>query len=512
MWGHTWQDLAHADTAMRQPWATLRALGLYKSPSAEWGVDYISSASMRLANGDNGYREDELEDWVRLGGFKFLPAFLEGNAENGSWHEYLLTTLARCEAFMKDVSFYSFAGYILIYFSVSMVFGGPAGGARRFGWALFRVAVIYCSVFALYQAALKQVRSTQWAKDISHNLRYTSPFGSEEVLYEGPTTMPHRNDVLIETRYKSEYLAIYNDYVGNHPGNRLWDELVNERAPTYASYSGLPSVFRQAVAEYIVSAVRHSQGRFLAQNPYSDWVEMRSEDAITHTNVELAIRSNSIRKKVVKQLDFLVSEVKYGPLRHSAMNKLNLLPYMKVLRSRLVDDKPLPKQPVMAYRKGEENQSLKRRHNVFRRTFLIAKPGTNWSSVRRLVTPHVGQLAGEPETNAWLRSGDIVNALWEEEDGVTFWYKAKLLHVSSSNYCQIRFFVDNYSPRTWLSKLTRYIPPSLGDVVGVKVEGENDDYDEGTILRVKGGGFYDVDVDGEVRKDLHENSFRQSFY
>ena len=220
MWGHTWQDLAHADTAMRQPWATLRALGLYKSPSADWGVDYISSVSMRLPNGDNGYREDELEDWVKLGGFKFLPAFLEGNAENGSWHEYLLTTLTRCEAFMKDVSFYSLAGYVLIYVIVSMVFGGPAGGmkARRFGWALFRLAVICGTVFALYQAALKHVGSTQWAKDISHNLRYSSPFGSEEVLYEGPTTMPHRNDVLIETRYKSEYLAMYNDYVGNHPG------------------------------------------------------------------------------------------------------------------------------------------------------------------------------------------------------------------------------------------------------------------------------------------------------
>jgi hypothetical protein len=462
---------------------------------------------MRLANDDNGFREDELEDWVRLGGFKFLPAFLEGNAENGSWHEYLLTTLTRCEAFMKNVSFYSFAGYALIYAIISIVSGGPACGmkARRFGWALFRLAVISGTVFALYQAALKHVGSTQWAKDISHNLRYSSPFGSEEVLYKGPTTMPYRNDVLIETRYKSEYLAMYNDYVGNHPGNRQWDELVNEKAPTYASYYGLPSAFRQAVAEYIVSAVRNSPGRFLAQSPDSDWVEMSSDDAITHTNVELAIRSNSIRKKVVKQLDFLVSDLKYGPLRESAMNRLDLLPYMEELRTRMVDDKPRSKQPVRAARKSKGFQNLKRRHRVLRRTFIIVEPRANRSSVRRPVVLHAGQLPGEPERNAWLRSGDIV-AKWDED-----WYKAKLLHVSSSNYCQIRFFIDNSSQRSLCSEVTRYVPPKVGDVVGVKVvEGEEDDYDKGTILRVKGGGFYDVDVDGEARSDLHENSFRQT--
>lgn len=82
--------------------------------------------------------------------------------------------------------------------------------------------------------------------------------------------------------------------------------------------------------------------------------------------------------------------------------------------------------------------------------------------------------------------------------------------MSSSTYFQISFFIDNSSQRTLFRKVTRYIPPSVGDVVGVKGEGEEDDYDEGTILRSKGGGFYDVDVDGEVRKDLHENSFGQT--
>jgi hypothetical protein len=212
---------------------------------------------------------------------------------------------------------------------------------------------------------------------------------------------------------------------------------------------------------------------------------------------------------VVKQLDFLVSDVKYGPLRASTMNGLDLLPYVKVLRNRLVDDKPLPKQSVRAATKVKGTKSLKRRHNLARRTFLIAKPRANVSSVRRPVVLHAGQLPGEPKRSAWLRSGDIV-AKWAEEDDIRYWYKAKLLHVSSSNYCRIRFSIDNNSQRTLLRKVRRYIPPSVGDVVEVKVKGQEDEYDEGTILHANGGGFYDVDVDGEVRQDLHENSFRQT--
>jgi hypothetical protein len=74
----------------------------------------------------------------------------------------------------------------------------------------------------------------------------------------------------------------------------------------------------------------------------------------------------------------------------------------------------------------------------------------------------------------------------------------------------IRFSIDNNVQRTRLRKVRRYIPPSVGDVVEVKVKGHEDHYDGGTILHANGGGFYYVEVDGEVRKDLHENSFHQT--
>ena len=54
MWGHTLWDLAQADTRMTRPWATLRALGLYKPKDATWGIDYVSSATMRMVSSRDG--------------------------------------------------------------------------------------------------------------------------------------------------------------------------------------------------------------------------------------------------------------------------------------------------------------------------------------------------------------------------------------------------------------------------------------------------------------------------
>jgi hypothetical protein len=52
-----------------------------------------------------------------------------------------------------------------------------------------------------------------------------------------------REDILIETRYKTEALAMYNDFAMAHPGNRQWKALLESTAPLYVAYSGLPKVF-----------------------------------------------------------------------------------------------------------------------------------------------------------------------------------------------------------------------------------------------------------------------------
>ena len=189
----------------------------------------------------------------------------------------------------------------------------------------------------MYVFAVEYVDNSQWAFDLNNGLRYTSPFSFKELYeYTGPLTYPHRRDVLIATRFKSRYLFAYNDYIGSHPGNQVWNELIEDKIFVFASYSELLPVFRQAIAEYIVSGVHEKSGRFLYQHPKSHWVEMSDEDAMEVTQDELTVKSNGLLRNVIEELDFLISDAKYGPLRTATMTDNDIFPYLLDLKDLLL--------------------------------------------------------------------------------------------------------------------------------------------------------------------------------
>ena len=508
MWGHTWQDLLHADTEMTQPWATLRALGLYKKPNAVWGVDYVTSSCERIAKEDFGFFREHLDDFISFGGFRFIPPWLQGEVgEDESWPEFLLDTLERCEAFMRGVSFQFAVFYVVFFFTFSMMMGGPSmkGRVSRFVWALIRLSAIYGTVLALYNVGIEHVDESDWAYDIRNGLKYTSPFGNEESAYFGPSTFPHRNDVLIETRYKSKYLALYNDYIGNHPGNRLWNQLLDEKAEIYASYEGFPFLFREAVAKFIVSVIRLEEGRFLYQSPDAHWVEIKDDDAEIETEFQLAVKSNTVKKKVVQALEFLISEVKYDHRRKSAMSK-GMLPYLLNLKTRLAYSAPSMKEKVAAVRKAVNEFTNSSNHHHFHSSgSTLSMPERKRKPFRRPADLHVGELPEEPELGAWLRAGDVVN-VWFNERGVVYWYKADLLQVLSTGVCIVHFPGDGYDDAVTCKKLIHYVPPKVGDVVEVNSEGN---YYQCTIVSENDDGTFDIDVSGEEYEVVSDSIFRR---
>ena len=445
MWGHTWNDLSNAATAMKQPWATLRALGLYKDPSADWGVDYISGASMRMSNEDNGFRRDELIDFVkRDGGFPFLPKWLHGHVaddESTTWHGFLLDTLGLCEKFMKYAAIGVLGVYIGLYLLISFISIGLGGGIKQgivqFGKALFRLGTMLSIVFALYKVAIVRVDNTQWASDLRHGLRYTSPFGNEESRFDGLATFPHRNDVLIETRFKSDFLAMYNDYIGNHPGNRIWNELVSEKARTVASYSDLPTRFRTAVAEYIVGYLYSTAGRFLYQDEGADFVELSERDAVLYTQNELTIKSNAIRAKVLTQLGYLVSEAKYGHLRKSVMSKEYTFPFLIDLQQRLLGSLPKSKKRNTLFARPGSRSRDNSSTRPFHRSQMTTLPSLQTKvnvELKRPVNLMVGTC--EPSPNSYLTAGEEVEAKITTKKGKK-WHKAVIEDVSSDGYLSV---------------------------------------------------------------------------
>uniref|UniRef100_A0A7S4QPX3 Uncharacterized protein n=2 Tax=Ditylum brightwellii TaxID=49249 RepID=A0A7S4QPX3_9STRA len=99
-WGHTLDDMADAETgAMSQPWAALRSLGLYKPKTRDWGWDWITVNTIRIANDDNGYEREDLVDYFLKDGWGFVdwswvPRSLFGDVpdEGNAWEEFLVNT------------------------------------------------------------------------------------------------------------------------------------------------------------------------------------------------------------------------------------------------------------------------------------------------------------------------------------------------------------------------------------------------------------------------------------
>lgn len=499
MWGHTLDDLAKADTRMAQPWATLRALGLYKQKDASWGIDYISGASMRIANEDNGFRQDELVEFMK-NGLGPLPKFLYGeiDTDHEGWREFFLATVVKCEDFFKTVNLVALTVYMLLQIMV-LVIGlafsptGKAGPFRRFGWVLVRLLITHGIVYALYLAAIEHVDNTQWARDIKAGRRYTNPFTFPIIgEFDGPTTWPYREDILIETRYKTEALAMYNDFAMAHPGNRQWKALLESTAPLYVAYGGLPKVFRKQLAEYIVSSMESQSRRFLYQREDSHWILMSREDALAYNNKELAISSSPIRRHVYTSLEYLISDLTTGHMRDYRMTEHDMLPYLRDIQDKLIksfDEKSLvtmvrPKMPDEP--EAIPPQTIK----LALRSYSITKPECKSRFVRRPQSLAVGVNPGEPSPGVWIVEGDVVEARYKGPPQNQYkWYYGTVRLIASSGWHTVEFR-NGKTRYISTDSLRAYVPFSKGEKVGYFIKGN---YEKSSILRVHDDGDH-VDI------------------
>ena len=509
MWGHTLSDLAKADTAMTQPWATLRALGLYKAKDADWGIDFVTGSTHRIANEDHGYRRDQLEELIESGGFKEIPKFLHGEiSEDEGWHEYILYTLINCENFAKSVHLGVIAVYVVIQ-SILLLFSlilsnNKHSSCGRFFWAMVRLGVSHTLVYGLYKAANNHVDNTQWAKDLNAGRLYTAPFGLEDNEFQGPTTLPTRDDILIDTRYKSDYLAMYTDYVSSgHPGNQKWNGVLDVMSPIYASYSD--DIFRNAVAEYTISAMLAESRRFLYQSPESHWVWMSKEDTMKEVKRQLKINSNRILNAVVSKIDHLASECKYGYLRDTSMAQIDAKVFLDDLKAQILS-KVKSKPTTAVVRKGDPDVIGGVR--PFPRLFQLVKPVCNSRFSRREVILHPGKQPKEPWTGAWIKAGDIVEGRYKESKTSFKWYLGTVTKVASQGLISISFHdetVDNLKA----TSVRRYYPLDVGEDLEYLY---SDFYTATTVLSANTDGTYNIylpEYDRTIRQ-VHKGMLRRS--
>jgi hypothetical protein len=199
MWGFTWNDMKRANIFMvpSSPLAILKSVGIFKPPSSSWGIDYTTVSCMRLVQKDWIFGDDKLERLMEHhGGIPHLASFLQGKVDwddDYPWHGFLLSTLVKVQAFFKTLVLSFLAGYTLLAINIQ---------SSTFFWQSTRRMLVLCGIVYLgFFMARQHVDSTQWAKDIKANRRYSSAMENEHLFViqqpspitgtSGATTFPH---------------------------------------------------------------------------------------------------------------------------------------------------------------------------------------------------------------------------------------------------------------------------------------------------------------------------------
>jgi hypothetical protein len=408
---------------------------LYKLQSASWGIDYVTSAMVRTANKDNGFRPENLQDFIRKGGFWFLPNRLENfdiDWDKGQhWPEYVTGTQKLCERFATKASKFAIEGYLMLFMLFSLL-PRKQHRLRCIAGALLRVGMIVIAAEVILQTAKARVDQTDWAADIRAGRRYTSTAESELVFslnYKGPSTFPTKWDVLFETRYGSEQLAMYNDFITTgHPGNRFFRELVEKAAPVYSGYT--PD-FKDATARFITEIVATNHGRFLYQGPDGYWMWLDHKDTINHVKRELGIASNRLTTVLMQTARFIESNYKYGILRESALAIEHAVPFLDTMRARLLNEKIATKLRDAKPKLGE---NLK-----YFRAFSLPPSKSNARRVRRLQNLHANPVVEPPYVGAWLAEGDVA-----ESFAAGAWYYCVIQSVTAFGKYKVIYPDESY--------------------------------------------------------------------
>jgi hypothetical protein len=492
MWGHTLNDMAKANTVMRQPWATLRSLGLYKPSNADWGIDYIMQSTQRILHKDNGFARYNLEEFIEEGGFPFLPSFLQAKLEKGeSWADFLVKTLHLCLAFATKCTVYGLAVYAVL--AVLAIFLAKSGQKvhclRNF---VFHFILIGTVVGVFYGAARFVVDNSNWAKDITANHKFSSVVPYNEYVAQKNvndplsfhaswkrTTFPNRHDVLIETRYGSPDLGIYNHFIDGHPGNVVFNDIV--QAYRSRDYNDYPEFFKDATAQYVTQLIATKQnGRFLYQLPNGAWGKLLPREAEFYVKHQLWMNANQNLKRATELIRYGLSDVRYGMYRDTVLVKEHIRLFMKNLESNITKRAKLDTTAREGNKKITARSSTRPPIVRIRQLPEVSIKSMSWERRQRL--ENISETPAEPFAGAWVEEGDIVEVLYDDDsNNPSLWYGAQVLRVYAYGTYKVRF-VDGEEKLVTSERIRRIRPMKVDEEIEIYVG--NNRYDTVKVLEV----------------------------
>lgn len=424
-WGHTLADFQRPLARMQQPWRALRSLGVYKPRKSQWGWDYVTVSSCRISNEDTGFGSADLDDFVKKGGFWWLPKKLQANMPGGfwwlpmkpqanmtddeeasfSWIDFLQNTVAKCREASTIAHRAAVATYVVVF-----AFGTQWRRARwssNLGFSAIRLFVFHAVLLLVAWRISCRVVDSQWG----HNIRTQKSFTLSKNMALAPklpATLPTEHDILIFEGMKSDYFSSYVRVLEVvHPGNKAWNDLV---ATFAAGYDDLSPELQKHIRLSMLRFARQEHRRILVQNFYANWAEVPNELAHWFCHKSLRQRSNPYVHSAIQTLDFILSEIRFGYWRETSLNRRFAAESVIALRSKILGPQ------LHATMRSLGNISIAA--ISARRLSARAVPSLPVLPKDTRVTLKLRRRSGippekpipEPFTEAWMQEDDVVEA------------------------------------------------------------------------------------------------------
>jgi len=467
MYGHTFQDLKNAQVSMSFPFSMFRSIGIWKPPNANWGYDWVTTSSLRIANGENGYHFEDLDHFVKHHPLsKRLPSFLHGvvKPESG-WQFYIQDTIHRFRTFF----FVIFVSFIITYLTVVLVIDFlESGKNQRLFSTLKRFLCISLIVLFLAKRAAETVKQTQFCRSVDSKTVYARPFLpkprsrrqleklSKKSIFR-PTTVPSKTDVLFGNRYDSKNIGNYINFLNYHPGNKKMRELLDTYTDLYHSYKDLPKVFEDEVVKVIDSNL----DQFLLQNDFGEWTIMGDKERKNNILKHLTYGGTSqglLFKALDKEAAVLFSDAKFGTkIRSSTAMKEKTLESLAHWRDEVLVKNINLLKLLKNSTKDVNFSASKANGGRFDLSTTYKLPSCPTYDESLLRTNSTKNFIGKSASHNF-KVGDRILYSYQ---GSGYWLDGKIIHIEFNNYAYTeRRFSDGLIERggVFLKKVKPYVP------------------------------------------------------
>jgi len=512
LWGSTFGMLKDATKTMVQPWPFFRAMGLVKTR----GITWIHQFCQQLANGEEFYNDDELEELVKLldEGYQ-LPTFLRSQSQR--WKRFIPETISLWVKFLAAVNAIAVASYWILSTVVCLCQRKPV--PRGLFHTFTRLVTLLGLVALPLLAFSKYIDQTDLAVSVISGEVNAKPFLAVKpttMAKYGPTTFPERNDVLIATRFDAPFLASYNRFLDFHPGNHHWNTLLSA-----AAYSSLPKGLVSLLATHIVREILQYKeagfhSRFLLQNPHTGaWSILSQAEAHRETYRAIVDKSKPVTGSLSRHLKYVLADARFGIQRDTVMARtfggqfanhwLDVV-YGEDKATESVGIESRSSQTVaprkvvhtFPYIKADAKATDTPQTSVSRRRKTVERAALS------TVDPASTLDAGNDDGDDNIRPGDKVWVYFGEGE----WFPGKLVDVIDDELCLVFLYNRGMNIHVDTEDIRAYSQIKAGDRVEVEdVEGGSEEFYKGTVSHVHPDGRCTVDFDdGEVGEKVRREN------